>query len=342
MSVSRLCSAGSSGQQRLEHAKFLQSELRNRFAQRVLELKMLPFGIPGRRGICNVIKQYSCAAVDLADCPPPDTLAKDRRFTGLLERITAEQAGLPNAMLSEMRSLNTELTAGLPCRIRLSNILQRFFASRIGLQLLMRNYITSWSNPTGFVGVFELECCPSKLIQKAARQITGLCQKQMGQCPQVIVQEASSGSLVCIPSHVSYILREVLKNACMAVVREHNGADVCAALPPVICHVEHSDKSVMIKISDQGGGMSAKAMRNAWTFMHSTFGAVDTVMGGYGVGLPMSRVYAQYFGGDLKLQSKEGVGTDVILMLSRLDMQEILPEPLPFHSGPFPSALALR
>ncbi|CAM9885432.1 unnamed protein product, partial [Phaeothamnion confervicola] len=33
-------------------------------------------------------------------------------------------------------------------------------------------------------------------------------------------------------------------------------------------------------------------------------------LAGYGVGLPLSRVYARYFGGDLVLLSMEGFGTD--------------------------------
>jgi pyruvate dehydrogenase kinase 2/3/4 len=41
-------------------------------------------------------------------------------------------------------------------------------------------------------------------------------------------------------------------------------------------------------------------------------------MAGFGYGLPIARLYAQYFGGNLKLISMEGYGTDVFLSLSRL------------------------
>ncbi|CRK22768.1 hypothetical protein BN1723_012768 [Verticillium longisporum] len=41
-------------------------------------------------------------------------------------------------------------------------------------------------------------------------------------------------------------------------------------------------------------------------------------MAGFGYGLPISRLYARYFGGDLKLISMEGYGTDVYLHLNRL------------------------
>ncbi|EGE00931.1 pyruvate dehydrogenase kinase [Trichophyton tonsurans CBS 112818] len=51
-------------------------------------------------------------------------------------------------------------------------------------------------------------------------------------------------------------------------------------------------------------------------------------MAGFGYGLPISRLYARYFGGDLKLISMEGYGTDVYLHLNRLSSSS---EPL--HQG---------
>lgn len=46
----------------------------------------------------------------------------------------------------------------------------------------------------------------------------------------------------------------------------------------------------------------------------------------YGYGLPISRLYARYFGGDLAIISMEGYGTDAYLHLNRLgNVQEPLP-----------------
>ena len=49
-------------------------------------------------------------------------------------------------------------------------------------------------------------------------------------------------------------------------------------------------------------------------------------LGRYGYGLPISRLYARYFGGDLAVISMEGYGTDAYLHLNRLgNVQEPLP-----------------
>lgn len=42
------------------------------------------------------------------------------------------------------------------------------------------------------------------------------------------------------------------------------------------------------------------------------------MLAGYGYGLPISRLYARYFGGDLQIISMEGYGTDAYLHLNRL------------------------
>jgi pyruvate dehydrogenase kinase 2/3/4 len=68
------------------------------------------------------------------------------------------------------------------------------------------------------------------------------------------------------------------------------------------------------QISDEGGGIPRSGLPKIWTYLYSTaknpveVQEQPTVMAGYGYGLPISRLYARYFGGDLQVISMEGYG----------------------------------
>lgn len=54
--------------------------------------------------------------------------------------------------------------------------------------------------------------------------------------------------------------------------------------------------------------------------------SIDSPLAGLGYGLPISRSYARYFGGDMSIMSMEGYGTDAFIYLTRLGNTQ---EPLP-------------
>lgn len=75
------------------------------------------------------------------------------------------------------------------------------------------------------------------------------------------------------------------------------------------------------QISDQGGGIPRSQTDQLFKYMYSTApqpskSDLHTVpLAGYGYGLPISRLYARYFHGDIVLLSCEGYGTDAIIYL---------------------------
>lgn len=95
-------------------------------------------------------------------------------------------------------------------------------------------------------------------------------------------------------------------------------------------------QDLTIKISDEGGGIPRSGIAKVWGYSYTTaknqlptnFQQSDfkAPMAGFGYGLPLSRLYARYFGGDLVIISMEGYGTDAYIHLSRLGDGE---EPLP-------------
>jgi pyruvate dehydrogenase kinase 2/3/4 len=74
-----------------------------------------------------------------------------------------------------------------------------------------------------------------------------------------------------------------------------------------------------MQISDEGGGIPRSGLPRIFTYLYSTAehppdldGHNEGVtMAGYGCGLPISRLYARYFGGDLQIISMEGYGMSI-------------------------------
>lgn len=114
--------------------------------------------------------------------------------------------------------------------------------------------------------------------------------------------------------------------------REDRGAFRSDAIRPL----DDNAPGVTIRIRDRGGGISPEVLPNIWSYSFTTFSEADEVPGaggddalntisgassgnssiaGLGYGLPLSRAYAEYFGGGIAVQSLYGWGTDVYLRL---------------------------
>jgi len=114
-----------------------------------------------------------------------------------------------------------------------------------------------------------------------------------------------------------------------------NNLQESVSLPPIRVVVAKGAEDVTIKIADRGGGVPRSVIDKMWTFAHSTLGdnssertdthfEIDEFTGasakgrGFnirGFGLPLARIYARYFGGELTLKSMEGYGVDAYLYL---------------------------
>lgn len=102
---------------------------------------------------------------------------------------------------------------------------------------------------------------------------------------------------------------------------EHHGED-CTNIPPIEVTVVNGREDISVKLSDRGGGINRSQVDQLFKYMYSTAPKPSpsqsnhTVpLAGYGYGLPISRLYARYFQGDLVLYSCEGFGTDALIYL---------------------------
>lgn len=86
-----------------------------------------------------------------------------------------------------------------------------------------------------------------------------------------------------------------------------------------------------MQISDEGGGIPRSGLSRIFTYLYSTAENPPDLdehnegvtMAGYGYGIPISRLYARYFGGDLQIISMEGYGMSILhLYVYVMDIQK--------------------
>lgn len=180
--------------------------------------------------------------------------------------------------------------------------------------------------------------------------------------PEVHIQGHLDATLTYIPSHLEYIVGELLRNSFQATI-EH-GATHPAPIDVLICETQ---QHVIFRISDTGGGIPPLTLPHLWSFvkgprrasrlenltqvpqlaatledlapavqagakaagpkatmattrddksLSSLSGRPPTLR--LGIGLPLSRVFAEYWAGSLELHSLEGYGVDAFLQVSKL------------------------
>ena len=169
-----------------------------------------------------------------------------------------------------------------------------------------------------YVGIICTKTNVRELAQEAIDNARFVCEDHYA------LFEAPKVRLVCnpdlhfmyVPGHLSHMLFETLKNSLRAVVETHGqGKD---AFPVTKVIIAEGKEDITIKISDEGGGIPRSVIPLVWTYMYTTVESTPNLdpdfnksdfkapMAGFGYGLPISRLYARYFGGDLKLISMEG------------------------------------
>ncbi|EPX72867.1 pyruvate dehydrogenase kinase Pkp1 [Schizosaccharomyces octosporus yFS286] len=212
--------------------------------------------------------------------------------------------------------------------------LDRFYMSRIGIRMLIGQYIALVTEPPreNRVGIISTQANILRIIEDATESAKFIC--RLSYC----LFEAPPVEIICDPSlhmmyaesHLNHAIFEILKNSLRATV-EYYGVDA-DSYPPVKVLVVKGEEDITIRISDRGGGFTRKDSSVVWSYMYTTAHETlsddynDTMtaasslppMAGFGFGLPLARLYTRYFGGDLKLVSMEGYGTDAYIQLNRL------------------------
>ena len=300
----------------LAASQFLHGELPVRMAQRIEELRSL-LG----EDVSDIVDYYEKATLAIVDCARPSCDATEASFAGTVKELLSDRHGVPVALAAAVRRRHPfELDRVVPMRrLALDEELARFFTARIGLRFLVEHYV-SLREP-GQAGLISNDCVPGAIALEAARAVEAETEAAYGAAPTIDVVGDMAATLTYVPTHMREAIGELLRNSARAVAERH-GAMSGNNLPAVRVVVAAGATDVGIKVEDEGGGLPRSARHNAWSWFWSSKPAADIgredTDPGLGMGLPMTRCLARYFGGELMIRPLEGHGTDAYLHLTPL------------------------
>lgn len=321
----------------------LPSSLRDKFTSSSIIQKLPdnvphPANNPGRSGMLNpsipICRRYYTKVDDIEW--PPEVHYYNEKFTKLIEDIKRRHNPVVSTVANGISEYKRHKTKTV-IETDIQAFLDRFYMSRIGIRILIGQHVALNKLPSrpDYVGIICTKTNIAQAVQEAADNAKFICEEHYGlfRAPEIQLHCSNDLLFTYIPTHLSHMLFELLKNSLRAVVEKFGEAD---EYPPIKVIVAEGKEDITIKISDEGGGIPRSNIPLVWTYMYTTapsqhldpeFNQTDfrAPMAGLGYGLPISRLYARYFGGDLKLISMEGYGTDVYLHLNRISNSD---EPL--------------
>ncbi|CAB1460995.1 unnamed protein product [Pleuronectes platessa] len=295
---------------------FLRKELPVRLANTMREVNLLPDKLVSQPSVRLVQKWYMQSFVELLDYE--NRKAEDPHalndFLELLIEIRNRHNDVVPTMAQGVIEYKEKFGFDPFVSSNIQYFLDRFYTNRISFRMLINQHTL----------------LVAEVVSDAYDTAKMLCEKYYLAAPELKIEEFNMKApnkpiqAVYVPSHLFHMLFELFKNSMRATVELHE--DSIEGLPPVKAKVTLGKEDLSVKISDSGGGVPLRKIDRLFNYMYSTAptpslepGAVP--LAGFGYGLPISRLYARYFQGDLKLYSMEGVGTDAVIYLKALSSE---------------------
>ncbi|XP_041939567.1 pyruvate dehydrogenase (acetyl-transferring) kinase isozyme 2, mitochondrial [Alosa sapidissima] len=324
---------------------FLRQELPVRLSNIMKEINLLPDRLLTTPSVQIVQSWYIQSLMDILDFleKSPDDHSVLAEFVTTLVNIRNRHNDVVPTMAQGVIEYKEAFGEDPVTSQNIQYFLDRLYMSRISIRMLINQHTLVFDGEmkpvhASAIGSIDPHCNVTEIVRDAYENAKGLCEQYYLISPDLLLNELNTKSrgqpinMVYVPSHLYHMLFELFKNAMRATIENHSNS----TLPPVEVMVAIGGEDLSIKVSDRGGGVPFRKMEKLFSYMYSTAPAPQIgqhdrpPLAGFGYGLPISRLYAQYFQGDLQLYSMEGHGTDAIIHLKALSTDSV--ERLPVYN----------
>ncbi|KAL3044015.1 hypothetical protein OYC64_003783 [Pagothenia borchgrevinki] len=319
---------------------FLRQELPVRLANIMKEIDFLPDKLLSTPSLKLLISWYSQSLLEIVDFLEmnPDDKEVLTKFTQTLVNVRNRHNDVVPTMAQGVVEYKDAFGVDPVTNQNVQYFLDRFYMSRISTRMLMNQHTLIFEgsvNPAHpkHIGSIDPSCDVVEVIKDAYETSKMLCEQYYLTSPDMEIIEVNSKNpnqplhIVYVPSHLYHMLFELFKNAMRATVETH---ETSITLPSIKVRVSLGTEDLTIKMSDKGGGVPLRKIERLFSYMYSTApspvhgdNSRNAPLAGFGYGLPISRLYAKYFQGDLQLYSMEGYGTSAVIYLKALSSESV-------------------
>ncbi|KAL4939276.1 hypothetical protein BDV06DRAFT_214451 [Aspergillus oleicola] len=355
----------------ISSANYVRTELPTRLAHRLRDIQKLPYVVVANPHFSLVYELYYKAFERFRSVPEIRTLDDNDQFCDILRKTLKEHlVVIPRLAMGVLEC------RGLLPADSMDHFMNTLLRARISRRVIAEQHLaltetfnSPWHFPgsqdrtdlnADFVGEVFLKCNAKEVVERCGKLVQDMIRQSSGsdKIPEISVQGHLDATFPYMLSHLEYIIGELLRNSVQAVSERYQILQQNP--PPIEVLICEAPQHVILRVSDQGGGIAREILPYLWSFTkgpHSkvrlenlgqvpamaatlqelsvssdikhadkeTFreGSLDTLTSRLpdlrlGIGLPMSRVYAEYWAGSLELHSLEGYGVDAFLQISKL------------------------
>uniref|UniRef100_A0A673MFA1 Protein-serine/threonine kinase n=1 Tax=Sinocyclocheilus rhinocerous TaxID=307959 RepID=A0A673MFA1_9TELE len=323
---------------------FLRQELPVRLANIMKEIDLLPDNLLRTPSVRLVQSWYMHSFQDILEFKDRDV--DDEIFTDAVIKIRNRHNDVVPTMAQGVVEYKETYGTDPITSQNIQYFLDRFYMSRISIRMLLNQHTLLFGgkvrdNPAHpkQIGSIDPSCSVTDVVKDAYENACNLCSRYYMNSPELVLEEFNvkgpdkPSAVVYVPSHLYHMVFELFKNAMRATMELYEDA---MEYPPVHVQIVLGHEDLTVKVSDRGGGVPLRKIDRLFTYTYSTAPRPQmdtsraTPLAGFGYGLPISRLYARYFQGDLKLYSMEGFGTDAVIYIRALSTESI--ERLPVYN----------
>lgn len=301
----------------IDAGQFMKKEMAIRLSKRTVELQNLKFGLANNPHIRHTRDLYGRSAERIMSHPEIQDLKSAVSLENMIKKIKEDHREVVSTMSTGVISVNDSLQP--PEKHELDAFLTGFYGSRIGIRVLMGQYISVIEDQPSIIRKIK----PFEIFNEINDDVQSIAYDCYGISPKIKFHGDQNYQITYIPNFLRYIFQEILKNAVRSTIETHLPKlnQQIDELPPIHVYQSQGLDDLIIKVSDQGGGFPRCDLNKVFSYSYTTVQKEKKqwpIIAGLGYGVPLSKLYATYFGGDLQLIPYHGIGTDAIIYIHRL------------------------